>query len=245
MVTSDVWDEQTAEVYDEEASAMFHPDAVDPAVDFLARLAGTGRALEFASGTGRISVPLVGRGVPVTGIELSAPMTSRLRTKATQAELPVVLGDMATTRVPGEFSLVFLVFNTISNLRTQTEQVECFRNAARHLAPGGRFVIELFVPPLRRLPPGQVAVPFDVSEAHTGFDTFDLATQECQSHHYTRQSDGTMRYDVGNFRYVWPAECDLMAQLAGMELETRVEDWRSKPFTSESETHVSVWRKPT
>ncbi len=245
MATSDVWDEQTAEVYDEEASAMFHPGAVDPAVDFLERLAGSGHALEFASGTGRISVPLVRRGVPVTGIELSAPMTSRLRTKATEAELPVVLGDMATTRVPGEFSLVFLVFNTISNLRTQTEQVECFRNAARHLAPGGRFVIELFVPPLRRLPPGQAAVPFDVSEAHTGFDTFDLVTQECQSHHYTRRPDGTMRYDVGNFRYIWPAECDLMAQLAGMELESRTEDWHGKPFTSESETHVSVWRKPT
>jgi SAM-dependent methyltransferase len=243
MVSSDVWDEETAAVYDEDAREMFAPEAVTPAVDFLARLAGSGRALEFASGTGRIGIPLVRRGIPVTGIELSAPMTARLRAKIGEAELPVVHGDMATTGVPGEFSLVFLVWNSISNLRTQAEQVECFRNAARHLAPGGRFVVELLVPPLRRLPPGQVAVPFEVSEAHTGFDTFDLTTQECQSHHYTRRPDGTVRYDVGHFRYIWPAECDLMAQLAGLELESRVEDWDGTPFTSESEKHVSVWRR--
>jgi SAM-dependent methyltransferase len=243
VVSSDVWDEDTAAVYDEEAAEMFAPEVVEPAVDFLARLAGPGPALGFAVGTGRIGVPLVRRGIPVTGIELSPPMASRLRAKVSEADLPVVVGDMATTAVPGQFSLVFLVWNSISNLRTQEEQVECFRNAARHLVPGGRFVIELFVPPLRRLPPGQVAVPFDVSEAHTGFDTFDLVRQECHSHHYTRQPDGTMRYGVGHFRYIWPAECDLMAQLAGMELESRVEDWDGKPFTSESEKHVSVWRK--
>jgi SAM-dependent methyltransferase len=222
---------------------MFAADVVGPAVDYLARLAGSGRALELAIGTGRIGIPLARRGVPVTGIELSGPMAAILRTKVSEAELPVVVGDMATTTVPGDFTLVFLVWNGISNLRTQREQVECFRNAARHLGPGGRFVIELFVPPLRLLPPGQVAVPFDVSEAHTGFDTFDLATQACHSHHYTRQPDGTTRYDVGHFRYVWPAECDLMAQLAGMELETRAEDWDGTPFTSESTKHVSVWRK--
>ncbi len=243
MASSDVWDEETAATYDEEAAQMFAPDVVDPAVDFLARLAGSGRALEFAIGTGRIGIPLLRRGVPTSGIELSAPMVSRLRTKASEAELPVVVGDMATTSLPGEFGLVFIVWNSISNLRTQDEQVECFRNAARHLAPGGRFVVELFVPQLRRLPPGQVAVPFDVSEAHTGFDTFDLATQSCYSHHYTRQPDGTMRYGVGHFRYIWPAECDLMAQLAGLELESRVEDWNGRTFSSESEKHISVWRK--
>lgn len=243
MVSSDVWDEETAAVYDEEAAEMFAPEVVEPAVDFLARLAGSGPALGFAIGTGRIGIPLMRRGVPVTGIELSASMAMRLRAKVSEADLPVVVGDMASTTVPGEFGLVFLVWNSISNLRTQEEQVECFRNAARHLAPGGLFVVELFVPPLRRLPPGQVAVPFDVSEAHTGFDTFDIATQGCNSHHYTCQPDGTIRYGVGHFRYIWPAECDLMAQLAGMELESRVEDWDGKPFTSESEKHVSVWRK--
>ena len=243
MVSSDLWDEETATVYDEEAAEMFAPEVVEPAVSFLARLAGSGPALEFAIGTGRIGIPLKLRGIPVAGIELSASMTVRLREKISEAELPVAVGDMTTTIVPGEFSLVFLVFNSISNLRTQEEQVQCFRNAARHLNPGGRFVIELFVPPLRRFPPGQVGVPFEVSEAHTGIDTFDLVTQGCNSHHYTRRSDGTMRYGVGHFRYIWPAECDLMAQLAGMELESRVEDWDGQPFTSESEKHISVWRK--
>lgn len=242
MVSSDVWDDETASVYDAEAADMFRPEVVDPAVDLLAGLADGGNALELAIGTGRIGIPLLRRGVPVTGIELSAPMAERLRAKVGADELPVVIGDMATTRVPGEFSLVYLVFNSITNLRTQAEQVACFRNAAAHLAPGGRFVVEVYVPPLRRLPPGQVAVPFDVSETHTGFDTFDLVTQESQSHHYTRTADGTTRYDVGTFRYVWPSELDLMAQLAGMELERRTEDWQGTPFTSDSETHVSVWR---
>jgi SAM-dependent methyltransferase len=243
MASSDIWDDETAAVYDEEESAKFAPDIVEPAVDFLARLAGTGPALEFAIGTGRIGVPLMRRGVAVSGIELSVSMVQRLREKVSEADLPVVIGDMATATVPGDFSLVFVVWNSISNLRTQSEQVQCFANAARHLVPGGRFVIELFVPPLRSFPPGQVAVPFDVSAAHSGFDTFDLVTQACDSHHYTRQQDGAIRYSIGHFRYIWPAECDLMAQLAGMELESRVEDWSDTPFTSESGSHVSVWRK--
>jgi SAM-dependent methyltransferase len=242
MVSSDVWDDETAASYDEEESAMFSPQVVDPAVEFLSRLAGPGPALEFAIGTGRIGIALLRRDVPVTGIELSPSMVLRLRQKVGEADLPVIIGDMTTTAVPGEFALVYLVWNSISNLRTQEEQVECFANAARHLAPGGRFVIELFVPPLRRLPPGQVAVPFDVSEDHCGFDTFDLATQACESHHYTRRKDGTFRYGVGHFRYIWPAECDLMARLAGLVLESRVQDWDGTPFTSESEKHVSVWR---
>jgi SAM-dependent methyltransferase len=243
MASSDVWDDETAAAYDEEETAMFAPEIVEPAVDFLSRLAGSGPALEFAIGTGRIGIPLMRRGVAVTGIELSPSMVLRLSEKVSEADLPVVVGDMATTTVPGEFTLVFLVWNSISNLRTQEEQVECFANAARHLAPGGRFVVELFVPPLRLFPPGQLAVPFDVSENHSGFDTFDLAVQGCDSHHYTRQKDGTFRYSVGHFRYIWPAECDLMARLAGMELESRVENWDGTPFTSESEKHVSVWRK--
>lgn len=243
MASSDLWDEETAARYDDEAAAMFASEVVEPAVDFLASLAGPGPALEFAIGTGRIGIPLVRRGVHVAGLDLSAPMVARLRAKASESELPVEIGDMATTRVPGEFAVVYVLWNSIANLTTQSEQAACFANAARHLAPGGRFVVELFVPPLRRLPPGQVAVPFDVSEAHTGLDTFDVATQQCSSHHYTRQRDGTVRYFVGHFRYIWPAECDLMARLAGMELEERSEGWTREPFTSDSERHVSVWRK--
>ena len=243
MTSSDVWDEQTASVFEEESVQMFAKEMVDPAVDFLAHLAGTGRALEFAIGTGRIAIPLLERGVSVTGVELSAPMTARLRTKVSATELPVVLGDMATTKVAGKFSLVYLLWNSIANLRTQKEQVSCFSNAARHLDSGGHFVIELFVPPLRRLPPGQVAVPFEVTDRHTGVDTIDASTQETTSHHYTRQPDGTVRHGVGHFRYIWPAECDLMAQLAGMSLENRFADWKGNPFTHESENHVSIWRK--
>ncbi len=244
MVSSDLWTEETAARYDDDVADMFVPEVLEPTVDLLAQLAGDGQALEFAVGSGRVAVPLLRRGVPVTGIELSAPMVARLRGKVGPSQLPVVVGDMATTVVPGEFTLVFLVFNSISNLRTQDEQVECFRNAARHLASGGRFVVELFVPPLRRLPPGQVAVPFEVSAAHTGFDTFDLVAQQCTSHHYTRAADGSVHYGAGNFRYIWPAECDLMARLAGLELETRLGDWDGTPFTEASEKHVSVWRKP-
>ena len=244
MTSSDLWDEATAARYDVESAEKFAPDVLDPAVDVLARLAGDGAALELAIGTGRVAVPLRARGVPVCGVELSEPMVARLRQKADEATIPVVLGDMASATVPGAFSLVYVVWNSISNLRTQPEQVACFRNAARHLVPGGRFVVELEVPALRRWPPGQVAVPFDVSERHVGFDTYDLGTQECTSHHLTREPDGRMRYDAGHFRFIWPAECDLMAQLAGLELESRHADWHGTPFTSDSEGHVSVWRKP-
>ena len=244
MTSSDLWDEETARRYDEVSAAMFAPEVLEPAVGFLFRLVGDGAALEFAIGTGRVAIPLRDRGVAVHGIELSEPMVARLREKVDESSLPVVVGDMATTRVPGEFSLVYLVFNTLGNLRTQEEQVACFRNAARHLRPEGRFVIELGVPAIRRLPPGQLAVPFDVGERHLGFDTFDLATQAGTSHHYWPGEDGQARYGVHHYRYVWPAECDLMAQLAGLELEQRLADWDGSPFTADSESHVSVWRKP-
>ncbi len=243
MTSSEVWDSETAERYDETSAEKFAPDVLDPTVDFLARLAGSGAALEFAIGTGRVAIPLADRGVPVTGIELSVPMVNQLRRKVDAATLPVVIGDMATTAVPGEFSLVYLVFNSISNLLTQGEQVECFRNAARHLRPGGHFVIELWVPPIRRLPPGQLAVPFDVSESHLGFDTYDLATQRSTSHHYWQQADGVVRHGFGHFRYIWPAECDLMATIANLKLVERLADWTGAPFTSDSENHISVWRK--
>lgn len=244
MTSSDLWDQETADRYDESCAEMFAPEVLDPAVDLLARLAGDGAALELAIGTGRVAVPLAARGVPVTGIELSEPMVARLRRKVDERALPVVVGDMATTRAPGEFSLVFLVFTTIGNLRTQAEQVACFCNAARHLRPGGRFVIELWVPPIRRLPPGQTAVPIEVGDRHLGFDTYDLVTQRGTSHHYWPLADGTARYGASNFRYVWPAELDLMAQLAGMELEHRYADWHGAELTSDSASHVSVWRTP-
>jgi len=244
MTSSDVWGEETAERYDETSAEKFAPEVLGPTVDLLAELAGEGPALEFAIGTGRVAVALAERGVPVTGIELSEPMVAQLRRKVDAAAMPVAIGDMATTTVPGTYSLVYLVWNSIANLRTQEEQVQCFRNAARHLSPGGRFVLELWVPPVRRLPPGQLAAPMSVGEGHLVFDTYDLATQQCQSHHFWPESEGTARYGHGNFRYIWPSECDLMAQLAGMELEMRFADWDRSAFTSDSESHVSVWRKP-
>lgn len=244
MVSSDLWDEATAQRYDEDAADRFAPEVLVPTVDLLAELAEGGPVLELAVGTGRVAIPLVERGLAVTGIELSPAMVAELRRKADAQTLPVAVGDMTTTTVDGEFSLVYLVWNSISNLRTQAEQVQCFRNAARHLRPGGRFVVEMWVPPLRRLPPGQLAVPFDVSDGHLGFDTYDLVTQECTSHHYRRRRDGTVEYGAGRFRYAWPAELDLMAALAGLELETRWEDWMRSPFTCDSTEHVSVWRRP-
>jgi SAM-dependent methyltransferase len=242
-MTSEVWGENQAERYDTDQPGMFAPEVLDPTVDFLAGLAGSGAALEFAIGTGRVGIPLAARGVPVTGIELSESMAAQLRRNVAESELPLIIGDMSTTTVDGEFALVYLVFNTISNLRTQAEQVQCFKNAARHLSPGGRFVIELWVPPIRGLAPGQQTVAMDVRDGHASFDTYDLATQQCTSHHYDRDSDGTVRYGSGDFRYIWPAECDLMAQLAGLELESRFADWRRNTFTAESSSHISVWRK--
>ncbi|MEJ7832297.1 MAG: class I SAM-dependent methyltransferase [Nocardioides sp.] len=247
MTSSDYWDAETAEHYDESSAFMYAPELLDPAVNVLAELAGAGPVLELAIGTGRVAIPLAERGIQVFGIELSAPMVDVLNRK--RPDLPVRVGDMADATAPdegpapGEFTLVFVVWNSIGNLRTQAEQVACFRNAARHLAPGGRFVIELWIPGIRRFPPGQSAVPFHVGEHHVGFDTYDMATQQGTSHHYTHQADG-VTYGASNFRYIWPAECDLMAQLAGLEFESRAADWRGSTFTGDSENHVSVWRKP-
>ncbi len=246
VTSSELWTRATADRYDSEETETSSAAVLGPTLAFLAELAGDGRALEFAIGTGRVAVPLRERGVPVVGIELSEHMAVVLRRKIDEDTLPVVIGDMATTVVPGEFTLVYLVYNTITNLLTQEEQVECFRNAARHLVPGGRFVIELGVPPLRFLPPGQVAVPFDVSEQHVGFDTFDLVEQILVSHHFTRDGDdGRYRRDNSRHRYAWPAELDLMARIAGFEMERRVADWDGAPFTQDSAKHISVWRKPT
>ncbi len=241
-VPSDLWTAVQAEGYDDSEDPMFSPGLLEATTAFLADLAAGGRALEFAIGTGRVAVPLHSKGVEVSGIEYSEPMAAQLRRKT--PDIPVVIGDMATTRIDGEFALVYLVFNTIGNLCTQDSQVECFRNAARHLAPGGRFVIEVGVPALRRLPPGQSAVSFDVSADHVGVDTYDLVTQRGVSHHYIRTTDGAYRYVPHNFRYVWPSELDLMAQLAGLEFEARFANWERHPFIAESTSHVSAWRRP-
>ncbi|MET8572714.1 class I SAM-dependent methyltransferase [Streptomyces sp. NPDC004783] len=235
--------ESVAARYDETSADMFGPDAVDPAADLLAGLAGGGRALELGVGTGRIALPLTRRGVPVHGIDMSRAMTARLRAKPGGDAVGVTIGDFATTRVPGTFTLVYLVYNTINNLTTQDAQVDCFRNAADHLAPGGTFVIEVGVPELRLLPPGQTAVPFRIGPTGWAFDTYDTVTQAMSSN-YVTLVDGRAEHESVPFRYVWPSELDLMARLAGMRLRERWEDWDRTPFTHESRRHVSVWEKP-
>ena len=221
---------------------MFAPDVLGPTVDRLAELAAGGRALEFAVGTGRVAVPLAARGVPVAGIELSRPMIAQLRRKVDEESVPVVVGDMATATAPGTFSLVYLVYNTISNLLTQEEQVACFRNAARHLSPGGRFVVELGVPDLRTLPPGQQATVFTVQPGYLGIDTYDVVAQHLVSHHVRFGEGREAEISRSPHRYVWPGELDLMGRLAGFELESRHADWAGAPFTAESRSHVSVYR---
>ncbi len=235
--------ERAAATYDDESDEMFAPAVVNATVDFLAELAGGGRALELAIGTGRIAVPLAARGVPVHGVDMSRAMVARLRAKPGSDAIGVTFGDFATTRVDGTFSLVYLVFNTIMNLTTQGAQVTCFRNVAAHLEPGGCFVIEVGVPDLRRLPPGQTAVPFHVSATRWAFDIYDVATQAMSSN-YVEITGERADYTSIPFRYVWPAELDLMAQLAGMRLRDRWAGWAGEPFTSESRQHVSVWEKP-
>jgi SAM-dependent methyltransferase len=243
-VTGDgYFDERVAARYDESSSEMFAREAVEPAVDFLAALAGDGRALELGIGTGRIALPLAGRGVEVHGIDLSRAMVARLREKPGGEEIPVAIGDFATTRVDGAFSLAYLLFNTINNLTTQEEQVACFRNVAAQLEPGGRFVIEVGVPELRRLPPGETMHIFDASEGHWGIDEYDLVNQGLVSHHFS-VVDGAIERVSMPFRYVWPSELDLMAELAGMRLRERWSGWKREPFTGESRKHVSVWETP-
>ncbi|WP_026401030.1 class I SAM-dependent DNA methyltransferase [Actinomadura rifamycini] len=239
----DHFGESVAATYDETSAEMFAPDVVGPAVDLLAELAGGGRALELGIGTGRIALPLARRGVPVHGIDLSAAMVARLRAKPGGDAIGVTIGDFAATRVPGTFALAYLVFNTINNLTEQDAQVECFRNAAAHLEPGGCFVVEVGVPDLRRLPPGQTTVPFRVGATSWAYDRYDCATQAMSSNYVTVE-DGRGEFRSIPFRYVWPSELDLMARIAGMELVGRWSTWTRAPFTHESEEHVSVWRKP-
>ena len=247
-LTPSPFDERVAPTYDAGSAHMFDPAVLGPTVELLHELAGDGPALELAVGTGRVALPLQERGVEVHGIDFSEAMVVELRRKPGGQRLPVTIGDMATTRVGSGYRLAYLVYNTITNLLTQDEQVECFRTTAEQLAPGGAFVIEVFVPQLRRMPPGQHAVPFHVGEQHVGLDTVDVVTQRLVSHHYTSAGvDPAGRrlatYGTSAHRYVWPSELDLMARLAGLRLRDRWADWTRAPFTAESESYVSVWVK--
>ena len=237
------FDEPVAERYDESSADMFEPEVLRPTVDFLAELANRGAALELGIGTGRIALPLSQRGVRVHGIELSPAMVARLRAKPGAHDISVTIGDFATTRVDGTFSLAYLVFNTIMNLTAQDAQVECFRNVAAHLEPGGCFVLEVSIPQLHRLPPGETVHPFTVTATRLGFDEYDIAAQGLVSHHYWVEG-GQFRTVSVPFRYVWPYELDLMAHIAGMKLRERWTGWKREPFTSTSTSHVSVWEKP-
>jgi hypothetical protein len=237
------FDERIASQYDSDDAELFQPAAIDPVVSFLAGLAGDGGALEFGIGTGRIAVPLSQRGVRVHGIDVSAPMVAQLQPKPGAEKIGTTIGDFATAKVDGPFQLVYLVYNTIMNLVTQDEQVECFRNAAAHLEAGGFFVIEVGIPDLQRLPPGETVRAFQVSPTHLGFDEYDIARQILYSHHYWVRDGGRMELDSAPYRFVWPAELDLMARLAGMTLSERWSGWNREPFTSESTKHISVWQK--
>jgi SAM-dependent methyltransferase len=242
-MTSQLWDERVAARYDVAHGEMNEPEVLGPTVDFLANLVGDRRALEFATGTGRVALPLSARGVDVSGIELSQPMHEQMRAKQGADRIPVAIGNMAGTRVEGAFGLVYLVYNTITNLLTQDEQVACFANAASHLEPGGCFVIEVLLPELRRLPHGELFVPFDVSPSHLGIDEYDVVNQMLTSHHYWI-TDGRVELFDSHHRYAWPAEYDLMARMAGLSLQQRWSDWLRDPFTSDSTKHISVWEKP-
>ena len=237
------FDERIAKGYDTRWANLFDPAVLDPAVDFLADLAGASAALELGIGTGRIAIPLSRRAVRVHGIELSPEMVAQLRAKPDTEGIAVTIGDFATTTVDGSFKLAYLVRNTIMNLTTQDEQVECFRNVAAHLEPGGCFVIEVNVPQLQRLPPGETIRAFAVTPTHLGFEEFDVATQIAYSHHYWVK-DGKVETFSAPFRYVWPSELDLMARLAGLTLRERWSGWKREPFTGDSRSHVSVWEKP-
>lgn len=235
--------EEVAAVYDD-GGPMYDTALLETTTAFLADLADGGPALELGIGTGRVAIPLVARGIPVHGIELSRAMVEQMRGKPGGDAIEVTVGDMASAEAPGAgtYRLVYLVFNTIDNLTAQEAQVACFRNAAAHLAPGGCFVIEVGVPGLRRLPRGESHVVFDATEDHVGIDEYDVANQGLVSHHFSKR-DGHWELSSVPFRYAWPAELDLMAELAGMRLRERWAGWSHEPYTSESRSHVSVWER--
>ncbi|MEQ1901259.1 MAG: class I SAM-dependent methyltransferase [Devosia sp.] len=242
MDHKDIWDVEAAKSYDTPGTGMFDPVLLKQTSDYLVKLAEGGPVLEFAIGTGRVAIPLAERGLRVSGIEFSQPMIDELRSKIDAETMPVVLGDMTSATLPGRFSLILLLFNGISNVLTQAEQIASFANAKKHLLPGGRFVIELWVPDLRRLPPGAEAAVFSTQPGYIGLDTIDTLNQIVISHHF-RFGEG---HDATLFRsphrYVWPAELDLMAEITGFKLESRHADWLGAPFTAESRSHISVYR---
>ena len=243
------WGQEVAEVYDDTSSAMFDPALLGATVDLLASLAGDGRALELAVGTGRVALPLSERGVRVDGIELSPHMAAQLLKKPGAGAVGLTVGDMTSTVVAdgeGAFRLVYLVFNTIMNVTTQDEQVAVFENAARHLEPGGLFLLELCVPQLRGLPPSELARVFTMEDDHVGYETFDdVWTQVSWSHHWMRRPDGRVVQHSAPYRYVWPAELDLMARVAGLRLRDRWSGWRQEPFAGDSVSQVVVYEKPS
>jgi SAM-dependent methyltransferase len=241
-MTEDYFGESVAQRYDESEGEMFHRAHIDSVVDFLVERAGDGAALELGIGTGRIALPLAERGIGVHGIDLSEAMVARLREKPGAQQIGVTIGDFATTTVDETFSIAYLVFNTIMNLTTQAEQVRCFENVGAHLVPGGCFVIEVMVPDLQRLPYGETFRLFNVSETHVGMDEYDIANQGLISHHYRGHGGSFERFSIP-FRYVWPAELDLMALNARMTLRERFSGWKGEPFTSDSTKHISVWEK--
>ena len=241
-MVEDYFSGRVAEKFDERYADKAAPVVVDPMVDLLVELAGGGNALELGIGTGRVALPLRQRGVRVSGIELSPDMVAQLRARPGGDDIEVAIGDFSTTRVAGTFSLAYLVANTIMNLTTQDAQVACFENVAAHLEPGGCFVIDVLVPRLQRLPPGETFQPFDVSPTHLGFDEIDVVSQALVSHHYWIDGDNVELFSPP-FRYVWPSELDLMARIAGMTLRERWGGWRREPFTAASDKHVSVWEK--
>lgn len=237
------FDSEMARSYDTDSLDMSTPDVLGPTTEFLAQLANGGAVLEFAIGTGRVAIPLSAKGCDVSGIEISEPMVDQMRIKPGSQKIRVAMGDMATTRIEGSFTLVYLVYNTIGNLLTQDAQVACFENAAEHLESGGHFVIEMFVPEIRRLPEGETLILFDRSPDHIGIDEYDVASQTLVSHHYRLRDGLTEKFEVAQ-RYAWPAEFDLMARIAGLSLVERWSNWEREPFAGESRAHISVWRKP-
>jgi SAM-dependent methyltransferase len=241
-VLHDWFGEDVAARYDDDDGTEFEPAVIELTVDVLAGLADGGPAVELAIGTGRIALPLAARGIRVDGIDLSEAMVGHLRRKPGGDALRVTIGDMATTRVGEDYTLAYLLFNTIGNLTTQDAQVACFATAGAQLRPGGRFVIELGVPDLQRLPHGERFRPFRVAAHHIGFDEYDVVTQGLVSHHVLLR-DGDAEVRSIPFRYVWPAELDLMARMAGLRLRDRWADWDRSPFTATSTKHVSVWER--
>lgn len=237
------FNELIASTYDNDSAEMFDPELLKATVEFLAPLAGNGAALELGIGTGRVALPLSERGITVHGIDISEPMVARMRAKPGGDGIHVTFGDIATTRAPGSFNLVYMPFNVVTNLLTQAEQVACFQNAAAHLEPGGFVVAEVWIPTLQRLQPGERFVPFTVTPGHLGFDEIDVVNQLCTSHHYFLRDEKAQVFH-SHHRYIWPAELDLMAQLAGLEFRERWADWRRSPFTNASTDQISVWQKP-